>query len=191
MQAATNNITETRTSPSIEERLAALESRMAEVEPRTVSNKATIVVFSSDLDKVLAALIIATGASAMGMQVSLFHTFWGLSPLRRTRDLQAKGFLETAMNLMTPAGLQELAPSKMAFGGVGARLLRKMMKDKGVQSPEELFELARELGVRVLACEMSMDVLGIRREELIEGVEIAGAAAYLAEAADSKVTLFI
>jgi peroxiredoxin family protein len=172
-------------------RLAELEQRVARLEPRTVSNRATIVLFSGDMDKVMAALVIATGAATMGMEVSLFCTFWGLMALRRGRKLEGKGVLEKALQLMTPAGIREMSPSRLSFGGAGAKIFRKLMRDKNVQSPEELFELAREMGVKLLACQMSMDVMGIGEDELIEGVPVAGVAAYLADAADSKVTLFI
>jgi peroxiredoxin family protein len=172
-------------------RLAELEERVARLEPRTVSNRATIVLFSGDMDKTMAALVIATGAAAMGMEVSMFCTFWGLSALRRGRKLDGKGALEKALQLMTPAGIQQMSPSRLAFGGAGARIFRKLMRDKNVQMPEELFALAREMGVKLLACEMSMDVMGIGADELIEGIPVAGVAAYLADAADSKVTLFI
>lgn len=176
---------------TVEARLAAIEERLAALEPRTVSHKATLVVFSGDMDKVLAGLVIASGAAAMGLEVTVFHTFWGLAPLRKGRKYEGKNLIEKALSAALPAGLGELAPSRMAFAGAGAKLFRSRMKDKGVQSPEELFELARELGVKFLACEMSMDVMGLRRDELIDGVEVAGVGAYLGEAADSKVTLFI
>ncbi len=172
-------------------RLAELEQRIARLEPRTVSNRATIVLFSGDLDKVMAALVIATGAATMGMEVSVFCTFWGLMALRRGRKLEGKGVLEKALQLMTPMGIREMSPSRLSFGGAGAKIFRKLMRDKNVQSPEELFDLAREMGVKLLACQMSMDVMGIGEDELVEGVPMAGVAAYLADAADSKVTLFI
>jgi peroxiredoxin family protein len=179
-----------RVSP-LEDRVARLEEQFRGLAGRTVSNRATIVVFSGDLDKVFAGLVIATGAAAMGLEVSMFHTFWGLNALLKRRKLRGKKLLEKAMSVMTPAGLGNLNPSKLSFAGAGAAIFRKMMKDKGVQSPEELFALARELGVKVLACEMSMEVMGIRREELIDGIAVAGVGAYLGDAADSKVTLFI
>lgn len=175
----------------LEERLRAVEERLAAVEPRTVGNRATLIVFSGDLDKVMAALVIATGAAAMGLQVSLFHTFWGLNALRKGRRFEGKSVLEKAMAAMTPAGLGAMSPSKFRFAGAGAKVLRRMIAAKNVQTPEELFALARELGVRFLACEMSMDVMGIGRDELVDGIEVAGVATYLGDAADSKVTLFI
>lgn len=175
----------------IDPRLKQLESELERLSPRTVSNKATLVVFSADLDKVLAALVIATGAAAMGMTVSLFHTFWGLNVLRKGRRFEGKKVMEKALTAMMPAGLSELNPSRLSFGGLGAQLFRSRMKDNGVQSPEELFELARELGVKMVACQMSMEVMGIAREELVDGVEVGGVGAYLGDAADSKVTLFV
>ena len=172
-------------------RFEQLEAELKRLQPRTVSNKATIVVFSADLDKVLAALVIATGAAAMGMEVSLFHTFWGLNVLRKDRRFTGKAPVEKALTAMLPAGLGELQPSQLGFAGLGAKLFRAQMKKNGVQSPEELFALARELGVKLLACQMSMEVLGIGKEELIDGVELGGVGAYLGDAADSKVTLFV
>jgi len=173
------------------QRLAAMDDALKRLEQRTVGNNVTMVVFSGDMDKVLAALVIATGAAAMGMQVTLFHTFWGLTPLRKGRKYEGKNLFEKMMQVMTPAGLGELDPSRMAFAGAGAKLLRKMMKDKDVQSPEELYELARELEVKFVACAMSMDVMGIHEDELLDGIEVGGVAAYLGDAADSRVTLFI
>lgn len=174
-----------------EERISALESEVKRLAPRTVSNKATVVVFSGDMDKVLAALVIATGAAAMGMEVSMFHTFWGLMPLRKARMNEGKTFIEKAMGWMTPAGMGELNPSQMSYAGVGAKLFRSRMKTNGIQSPEEFFALAREMGVKFVACGMSMDVMGLKASELVDGIEVGGVAAYLGDAADSKVTLFI
>lgn len=175
----------------VNDRLAKVDAELARIEARTVGDKITIVVFSGDMDKVLAALVIATGAAAMGLEVSMFHTFWGLMPLRKGRSYKGKNIFEKAMQAMTPAGMGELDPSRLAFAGAGAKMLRKMMKDKDIQSPEEMYELARELDVKFVACAMSMDVMGIGEDELVEGVEIGGVAAYLGDAADSKVTLFI
>lgn len=172
-------------------RLQAVDTKLDRIEARTVGNKATIVVFSGDMDKVLASLVIATGAASMGLEVSMFHTFWGLMPLRKGRKYAGKNLFEKMMQVMTPAGLGELDPSRLSFAGAGAKLLRKMMKDNDIQSPEELYELARELGVKFVACGMSMEVMGIHEDELLDGVDVGGVAAYLGDAADSRVTLFI
>jgi peroxiredoxin family protein len=177
--------------PELAARIAALEAKVAELDLRAPKNKATIVVFSGDMDKVLAALVIATGAAAMGMEVALFHTFWGLMPLRKGRKIEGKNLLESALQYLTPAGIGALNPSKLSMMGAGAMVFRKLMKDKEIQSPEELLALAREMGVRITACQMSMDVMGIREDELVDGLEYGGVGAYLGDAAESKVTLFI
>lgn len=172
-------------------RIEKLEAEVKRLEPRTVSNRATMVVFSQDMDKVLAGLVIATGAAAMGMEVSMFHTFWGLNALKKTPNSEGKDLIEKMMGAMMPSGLSSMNPSQMSFAGLGAKLFRARMKKNGVQSPEEFFELAREMGVKFIACQMSMEVMGIRKEELFENIEVGGVAAYLGDAADSKVTLFI
>lgn len=172
-------------------RIDLLEAEVKRLAPRTVSNRATLVVFSGDMDKVLAGLVIATGAAAMGLEVSMFHTFWGLNPLRKHPTGQGKDFIEKMMGAMMPAGMDKLQPSQMSYAGLGAKLFRHRMQKNGVQSAQEFFELAREMGVKFVACGMSMEVMGIRAEELVEGIEVGGVAAYLGDAADSKVTLFI
>ena len=168
-----------------------LKEELEAIRERTVGNRVTMVVFSGDLDRVMAALVIATGAASMGMEVSMFFTFWGLSVLKKARGLAGKSVLEKAFSVMTPAGIADLGVSKMNFAGAGALMFRKMMKDKDVASIEELFTMAREMGVRIVACTMSMDVMGIKEEELIGKLEFGGVATYLGDASDSKVTLFI
>lgn len=155
------------------------------------TNRVTMVVFSGDLDRVIASLVIATGAAAMGMKVSMFFTFWGLSAIKRGRRLKGKRALEKGMALMTPSGLAKLGVSKLHFGGIGPKLMRKMMKDKNVASAEELFAAAREAGVRIVGCTMTMDVFGLEKDDLVDGVELGGASAFLGDASQSRVTLFI
>jgi len=176
---------------ALEERLAQLEAQMQQVREELPEDRVSIIVFSGDLDKVLPAFIIATGAAAMGMQVSLFFTFWGLNALKKRRDLSGKGFLEKLFALMTPVGTEGLGVSKMNFFGIGAKLLRTLMKRKQVASLEELAQMAREMGVKIIACQMSMDVLGITKDELWDGIEVGGVATFLADATKSKITLFI
>lgn len=176
---------------ALEERLAQLEAQMQQVREELPENRVSIIVFSGDLDKVLPAFIIATGAAAMGMHVSLFFTFWGLNALKKRRDLSGKGFLEKLFALMTPVGTEGLGVSKMNFFGIGAKLLRTLMKRKQVASLEELAQMAREMGVKIIACQMSMDVLGITKDELWDGIEVGGVATFLADATKSKITLFI
>jgi peroxiredoxin family protein len=180
---------------SMAERVSALEDRLtkevAEIREQLPENRVSIIAFSGDLDKTLAAFIIATGAASMGMEVSMFFTFWGLSALRERRSFEGKSLSERMMALMTPGSSQELAPSKMAFFGAGSVMLRHMMKDKDVASLEELMALAREMGVRIVACEMSMDVMGIKAEELQANCELGGVATFMADASRSRVSLFI
>lgn len=156
-------------------------------------DKTTIVVFSGDLDKVMAALIIANGALAMGNRVSLFFTFWGLTVLRRVKPPRVKkGPIETAFGLMLPRGATRLdSISKMNFGGLGARLLKKVMRDRRVDDPDHLLQSLVAGGAEIIACRMSMEVMGIAEEELIPGVDLGGVAAFLAEAQESGTTLFI
>jgi tRNA 2-thiouridine synthesizing protein A len=156
-------------------------------------DKTTLVVFSGDLDKVMASLIIANGALAMGKPVSLFFTFWGLNVLRRAdAPALSKSFMDRMFGAMMPAGVNKLdSISKMNFAGMGAKLIRKVMRDKGVETPESLLKNLVEGGAQLIACTMSMDVMGIRHEELIDGIELGGVAAFLGEAAESGTTLFI
>ncbi|MFN4180771.1 MAG: DsrE/DsrF/DrsH-like family protein [Armatimonadota bacterium] len=176
---------------ALEGRVAQLEAQMQQVREELPDNRVSIIVFSGDLDKVLPAFIIATGAAAMGMEVSLFFTFWGLNVLKKRRNLAGKGFLEKMFALMTPVGTEGLGVSKMNFFGIGAKMLRALMKSKQVASLEELVQMAKEMGVRIIACQMSMDVLGITKDELWDNIEVGGVASFLADATKSKITLFL
>ena len=152
----------------------------------------TIIVFDGDMDKVLASFIIANGALAMGRPVTMFFTFWGLTALRKTQKLPIrKTFMEKMFGMMLPRGPQKLKLSKMNMGGMGTAMMKGIMKDKNIDSLEDLMKKAMDAGVRIIACSMSMDVMGIREEELIDGVEIGGVGTYLGEAEESNVNLFI
>jgi len=152
----------------------------------------TIIVFSGDLDKAMAAFIIANGAAAMGDKVTMFFTFWGLNILRKARKVKVKkNFIEKLFSWMMPRGADKLGLSKMNFMGIGAKMMKMIMKQKKVNSLPELIETAQALGVEILACTMSMDVMGIKKEELIDGIDYAGVATYLGEADQSNVNLFI
>jgi peroxiredoxin family protein len=155
-------------------------------------NKATIVVFSGDMDKVFAAFIIATGCAAAGMDTTLFFTFWGLNAIKKGEPIKAKSLLGKMMGIMNRGGIHRLNPSRFSFGGIGRILFNKMTRDKNVSSLPELRQTAIDLGVHLLACKMSMDVLEITREDLIPEVEgIVGVATFVKEAANSKIQLFI
>lgn len=152
----------------------------------------TIIVFSGDLDKVLASFIIANGAAAMGRPVTMFFTFWGLTALRKEKKQPVKKtFMESMFGAMLPRGSRKLKLSKMNMGGMGTAMMKKIMNDKNVDSLEALLQKAIKSGVKIVACTMSMDVMGIKKEELIDGVEIGGVGAYLGDAEESNVNLFI
>ncbi|MHB8158834.1 MAG: DsrE/DsrF/DrsH-like family protein [Desulfocucumaceae bacterium] len=158
----------------------------------SLSNKKTIVMFSGDLDKAMAGLIIANGAAAMGDDVTMFFTFWGLNILRKPEKMAIKkGFLEGMFGWMMPRGSEKLGLSKMNFGGMGALMMKKIMSDKKVNTLPELLASAQAMGVKMIACTMSLDVMGLRPEELIDGLEYAGVASYLGEADEAGVNLFI
>lgn len=176
---------------ALEEKIQDLEKRLAQVEGQAPEDRVALVVFSGDLDRVLAAFVIATGAAAMGQQVSMFFTFWGLSVLKKDNQLSGKTLFQKMMTLMSPGSSKSLPVSKMNYFGVGAKMLRSMMKEKNVSSLEEMISLARELGVRMIACEMSRDVMGIKDSELVAGLECGGVASFLADSLKSRTNLFI
>ena len=150
----------------------------------------TMVVFSGDLDKAIAAFIIANGALTMGKKVTMFFTFWGLSILKK-KNLAKKSFIEKMFAMMLPKNSQDLPVSKMNFFGIGAKMIRSVMKKKNVMSLEELIKKAIDSGVNITACTMSMDVMGISEEELIDGINYGGVGQYLGEAEKSNNNLFI
>ncbi len=152
----------------------------------------TFVVFSGDLDKTIAAFIIANGAAAMGRKVTMFFTFWGLNILRRPEKVNvAKTFIEKMFGMMMPRGTYKLGLSRMNMLGAGPRMIRGIMKKKGIISLEDLIESAKEHGVRLVACQMSMDIMGIHREELIDGIELGGVSTFLGSGEESDMSLFI
>jgi peroxiredoxin family protein/TusA-related sulfurtransferase/rhodanese-related sulfurtransferase len=158
----------------------------------TDSKKKTIVVFSGDFDKAMASFIIANGAAAMGSEVTLFFTFWGLNILRRTEHVSVqKNLIEKMFGWMMPRGATKLKLSKMNMAGMGTQMMQGIMKKKNVLSLPELIETAKQNGVRLVGCTMTMDLMGIRKEELIDGVEEGGVAMYLNQAEAAGVNLFI
>ena len=155
-------------------------------------NNKNIIVFSGDLDKAIASFIIANAAAAMGRKVSMFFTFWGLNILRKPEKVKVKkDFMARMFSAMMPRGSKRLPLSKLNMGSMGAKMIRNVMKDKNVVSLEDLIQLAVSNGVELIACSMSMDVMGILKEELIDGVKIAGATSMLANAEESDMSLFI
>ena len=161
-------------------------------EIKSSGNDKTLVGFSGNLDKAIASFIIANGAAAMGRKVTMFFTFWGLNILRKpTGENVKKDFLGRMFGMMMPKGSQKLKLSQMSMGGLGGKMIRYIMKKNNVLSLEELIEQAREQGINIIACNMSMDLMGIKKEELVDGIEIGGVATYLAAAETADTNLFI
>jgi NADPH-dependent 2,4-dienoyl-CoA reductase/sulfur reductase-like enzyme/peroxiredoxin family protein/rhodanese-related sulfurtransferase/TusA-related sulfurtransferase len=161
-------------------------------EVQTATRAKTLVVFSADLDRALAAFVIANGAASMGQPVTMFFTFWGLNILRRPKPEPArKSLVERMFGWMMPRGPAALKLSKLHMGGLGTAMIKQVMKAKNVDSLDQMMASARDLGVRLIACQMSMDLMGIRAQELVDGVDIGGVATYIAETDKGNATLFI
>ncbi|HWT76366.1 MAG TPA: DsrE/DsrF/DrsH-like family protein [Mobilitalea sp.] len=160
--------------------------------PAETKDNKTMVVFSGDLDKAIASFIIANGAASMGKKVTMFFTFWGLNILRKPEKVKVKkDMMGNMFGMMMPRGSKKLKLSKMSMMGMGGKMIRMVMKNKNISSLEELIQAAIESGIEIVACQMSMDVMGLKKEELINGVKIGGVGYYLGEAEDSNVNLFI
>ena len=181
-------------SDTVEQRLEKLEKKFDELEDSR-KDQLTMVVMSDDLDKMLAAFIIAVGAAAMDTKVKMFFTFWAISALRKEQVKQAKGKDLTAkmFGTMLPKGLRQLKLSKMNMEGIGKHMIKGIMKHNNVSSLDELLATAGELGVDIDICTMSMDLMGFKKEEMIDypNLGYAGVATFLADANESRNQLFI
>ena len=178
----------------IEEQLAALKSRIDVLDKKATEPKVATIVFSGDLDKVLAAFVIATGAVAMGMEAVMFFTFWGTHVLRdKKKSVGGKDTMGKMFGTMLPKGTGDVKLSKMNMGGMGTAMMKSLMKKKNVATLEQMLEMAEELEVKIFVCEMSMDLMGFKREEMIEYKDLTfcGVAKFLEEANNSRITLFI
>lgn len=152
----------------------------------------TLIVFSDDLDKALASFVIANGAASTGKKVTMFFTFWGLNVIKkRQKPAVSKDIFGKMFGWMLPAHSGKLKLSKMNMGGAGSWMMRLIMKKKHIDSLESLIAQAAENGVEMIACTMSMDVMGVKQEELMENVTLGGVATYLERAEDANVNLFI
>jgi len=158
-----------------------------------MAEKITIIVFSGDLDKALAAFNLAIGAAAMEMKVTMFFTFWGLNVIGKDKKVsRAKGMMRKMLNLVNRGGAKRLPLSRLNMGGLGGSMMKKLMKDSKIPSLEEMIRMAHEMGVEFIACTTSMGMMGILREDLIpEVTRLAGVATYLGEAGEGKINLFI
>lgn len=168
------------------------EAKAPESAVSTGKHGKSIIVFSGDLDKAIASFILANGAVAMGREVHMFFTFWGLNILRKPEKTAVrKDALSAMFSRMMPRGSRKLGLSRINMGGIGAKMIRSVMKKNNIASLEDLMSQAIQSGVKITACSMSMDVMGIKREELIDGIEVGGVATFLASAEESDASLFI
>lgn len=175
----------------MEDRLIALEKRLEALEERQAKDQVALVVFSGELDRAMAAFIIATGAAAMGQKVTMFFTFWGLSILRKQKIYAEKDWPSQMMTLLSSSNASDLPLSKMHFWGIGTKIMQEKMRMKNIASLEDLIKLAQDLGIVLIACEMTRDLMNIQNEELISGIESGGVGAFLGEALQSRLNLFI
>lgn len=176
----------------LEKELLALRAKVEEMPGQ--ENKLSMVVFSGELDKQLAAMIIATGAAAMGMKVVLFYTFWGTAALRAPeKKARPKNFMATMFGMMLPKGRNKTVLSKMNMAGMGTAMLKDLMKKKNTASLDQLFEIAAMMEVEINICEMSMDLMGFKLEEMIDypNLKVCGVASFIANARESAVQMFI
>jgi peroxiredoxin family protein len=179
---------------SLKSRVDALEAELETLRANAPEDKLSMVVMSGDLDHQLAAFIIATGAAAMFEKVTMFFTFWATAALRDPkRGSMKKDTMGSMFGMMLPKGTPDLKLSQMHMAGMGTAMLKNLMKKKGVLSLEQLIKAAGENGVEIFVCDMSMDLMGMKLEELIDypGLKLAGVATFLGQAGTSKSTLFI
>jgi peroxiredoxin family protein len=164
-----------------------------EVGEDNVSEKVTLVMFSEDMDKALAAFNIAIGAASMGMQVSMFFTFWGLNIIKKNEgSIQSKGVMRKMLNIMNRGGPKRLPLSKFHMFGLGRWMMKRLMKDQKSPQVEEMIYMAKDMGVKFIACTTSIGIMGISKEAFIPEIDsYAGVATYLAEAREGNVNLFI
>lgn len=174
----------------LEQRLSNLETKITELEPRIPENKVSIILLSGDFDKAMAAFFMANGAAAMGMQVTMFFTFWGCTVIKKGRKLRGKKFLHKLVNLMLPASSKNLAPSRMAFGGIGRKLFNVMMKGN-MSSLEEQIELAQEAGITFQVCSPSLAIMGFDADEWVVPIDVCGVAAMYDTALRARTAYFI
>jgi len=152
--------------------------------------KLSLIVMSGDMDKVMGAFIIANGAAAFDMEVTMFFTFWGLKAIQKG-NLTGRSFFGKMLGMMNRGGIDRIGPSKFNFGGIGRWMFKKMMGNHNVTPLPKLLEQAQQQGVRLIACEMSVNVMEIDKDDFIDGVTMGGVGSFIAEASESKIQLFI
>ena len=170
-----------------------LVARVQALEKSSDANRLALGVMTGNLDTTIAAFIIALGATAYDMEVDMFFTFWATAALRDPHKAPRKGFLDRMFGRMLPRGSRALPLSKMQMGGIGPRMIRSVMKQRGVKSLEELMKDAAELGVRIHVCEMSMSVMGLKPEEMIAypGLDFVGVGTFIKMIQEAKQVVFL
>jgi peroxiredoxin family protein len=179
---------------TLEERIASLEEQVQTLSANAPEDKLSMVVFSGDMDHLLAAMIIATGSSAMFESTQIFFTFWATAALRDPKKTPPpKSLVSKMFGWMLPKGAPAVKLGKMHMCGLGTGMMKGLMRKQNILSLEQLFERAAANGVQITVCEMSMNLMGIAREELIDypDLKLAGVGTFLANAGSSKSTLFI
>jgi peroxiredoxin family protein len=179
---------------TLEEKVAALEAQVESLKNNAPEDKLSMVVFTGDLDHLLAALVIATGSSAMFEKTRMFFTFWATAALRDPKkQAPPKNLISKMFGMMLPKGTPALKLGQMNMAGMGTGMMKGLMKKKNILGLEELLKRAADAGVEISICEMSMDLMGMKMEEMVDypGLKLAGVASFLADAGTSKTTLFI
>jgi len=178
----------------LEKQVQNLQDQLNQLKSTQAKDQISIIVFSGDLDKILASMIIATGARAMDIEVKMFFTFWGTTMLRdKNKTVKGKDFMSKMFGFMLPKGSSQLKLSKLNMSGMGTAMLKGLMKKKNVASLEEMIKTAGELGVHINICQMSMDLMGFKKEEMIDypNLTYCGVGTYLSDAGESRIQLFI
>jgi peroxiredoxin family protein len=189
--ATTRTELDTTTLADLLQRVEALEVEQSKQIKK--KNKLTIIAWGGNLDQIWPTTILATTAAASGMESSVFFTFWGLFAIVKPEvRITGDNWMQKMMSVMNPGSAQKAKLSRYHFAGAGPAMFKKLAQDHHVATPDELIELANDLGVRLIPCQMTMDLLGLKREDLIDGLEEPiGAATALAEMRDAAVSLFI
>jgi len=175
----------------VEASLKSIQGTVGTLSENCPEDRATLVVFSGEMDTLFAAFTIAVGAASMGMEVSMFFTFWGLTALRKDKTFSGKAVGEKMVAMMLPNGPHAVPTSRMNMAGMGPLFFKYLMAQRNIESLPNMIALAQELGIKMVACEMSMGVMGVTRAELLDDIDYGGVATYLGDAAKSKITLFV
>jgi len=183
----------TVTMEELQKQIDTLQKKVTRIE-KSRKDQLSIAIVSGDMDKILASMVISLAAAAMDTKVKLFFSFWALSALRdKNKKAKGKDFISTMFGMMLPKGRNKLGLSNMNMAGMGPVMIKMLMKKKNVLSLDEMFKQAGELGIEITVCEMSMDLMGFKKEEFIDypGLRYAGAATFVADAGESAMQLFI